>query len=96
MLKHQEEYIKLIAEKFGIVGKQKVATYKHHSDIEDSGIIVELKGYISNPRLVFIADNSRNYFHKWRSELNSEHLPRCVWITRYSDSNLSIIDRFFV
>ena len=29
-------------------------------------------------------------------ELDSEHLPSCVWLTRYSDSALSIIDSFFI
>ena len=96
MTKYQEEYIKLISEIFDIIGKPRVATYKRYSNTIDSGIIVELSNSGFEPRLVFLSDNERRYFHKWAMELNSDHLPQCVWLTRYSDSDLSIIDSFFI
>lgn len=96
MLKHQEEYIKLIAEKFDITVMPRIATYKRYKDTIDSGVVVELSNSGFSPSLVFLSDKERIYFHKWRIELDSEHLPRCVWITKYSDRNLSIIDSFFV
>lgn len=57
------------------------------ADKDDSGF---------SPILVFLSDNERDYVHKWTMELDSEHLPLCVWLTRYSDSALSIIDSFFI
>lgn len=96
MKKHQEEYLELIGEKFDITVKPRIATYKRRRDTIDSGIVVELSesGFI--PILVFLSDNERNYFHKWTMKLDSGHLPRCIWLTRYSDSALSIIDSFFI
>lgn len=96
MEKHQEEFIKLIDEKFDISVKPRIATYKRYRDTIDSGVVVELSNGGFIPRLVFLSDNPRKYFHKWSMELESEHLPNCVWITRYSDPALSIIDRFFI
>lgn len=96
MKDYQKEYIKLINERFGISGKPRIATYKRRRDTIDSGIVVELSESGFSPRLVFLSDNPRNYFHKWSMELESEHLPSCVWLTRYSDSALSIIDGFFI
>lgn len=96
MRKHQEEYIKLIDEKFSISGKPRIATYKRYDGVIDSGIIIELAPGGFEPRLVFLSDNQRSYFHKWALELDSSHLPQCVWITRYSDIALSIIDGFFI
>ena len=96
MTKYQEEYLKLLVEKFDIIGKHRIATYKRYEGVIDSGIIVELAYGGFEPRLVFLSDNPRNYFHKWILELDSDHLPQCVWITKYSDSALSIIDGFFI
>lgn len=96
MEKHQEEYIKLIDEKFGVKGKPRRATYKRRRDTIDSGIVVELSDSGFSPRLVLLSDNERDYFHKWAMELDSKHLPPCVWLTRYSDPALSIIDSFFI
>lgn len=96
MEKHQKEYIKLLEDKFNIVGKPRIATYNRHRHRIDSGIVVELDGSEFEHRLVFLSDNPRSYFHKWLMELDSDHLPQCVWITRYSDSDLSIIDGFFI
>lgn len=96
MLKHQEEYLKLIGDKFDITVMPRIATYKKYRDTIDRGVVVELSDSGFNHRLVFLSDNERDYFHKWLLELDSEHLPKCVWITRYSDSALSIINSLFV
>lgn len=96
MKEYQKEYLKLIGERFDITVKPRIATYKRHRDVIDSGIVVELSEAAFLPKLVFLSDNQRGYFHKWSMELDSEHLPPCVWITRYSDSALSIIDGFFI
>lgn len=96
MEKHQEEYIKLLDDKFNIVGEPRIATYKKHRDTIYRGIVVEVDkpGFIT--RLVFLADKPSEYFHKWAIELPSDHLPPCVWITRYTDSALKFIDVFYV
>lgn len=96
MKEHQKEFIKLLDEKFDISVKPRIATYKRRRDVIDTGIVVELSESGFAPRLVFLLDNPRTYFHKWSMELESEHLPSCVWLTRYSDSALSIIDGFFI
>lgn len=96
MTKYQEEYIKLISEEFGINGKQKRAIYKRYEGTCDSGIIVELRLGKFGHRLVFLSDTPRKYFHTWSMELPSEHLPPCVWITRYTDKDLSFVKEFYV
>lgn len=96
MEEHQKEYIKLLDEKFGVKGKPRIAIYKSNRDVINSGIVVELSDSGFNPRLVFLSDNEGGYFHKWSMELDSEHLPPCVWLSRYSDPYLSIIDSFFI
>lgn len=96
MKEYQKEYLKLIGERFDITVKPRIATYKRRRDVIDSGIVVELSEAGFSPKLVFLSDNLRSYFHKWSMELDSEHLPPCVWLTRYSDSALSIIDSFFI
>ena len=96
MEEYQKEYLKLIGERFDITVKPRIATYKRRRDVIGSGIVVELSEAGFSPKLVFLSDNQRSYFHKWTMELDSEHLPPCVWITRYSDSSLSIIDGFFI
>lgn len=96
MKEYQKEYLKLIGERFDITVKPRIATYKRRRDVIDSGIVVELSEARFLPKLVFLSDNQRGYFHKWSMELDSEHLPPCVWITSYSDSALSIIDSFFI
>lgn len=96
MKEYQKEYLKLIGERFDITVKPRIATYKRRRDVIDSGIVIELSEAGFLPKLVFLSDNQRSYFHKWSMELDSEHLPPCVWITRYSDSALSIIDGFFI
>ena len=96
MEKHQEEYLELIGERFDITVKPRIATYKRNRDVIDSGIVVELSNGGFESILVFLSNNSRIYFHKWATEICSAHLPPCVWLTRYSDSALSIIDSFFI
>lgn len=96
MKEYQKEYLKLIDERFDITVKPRIATYKRRRDVIDSGIVIELIESEFSPKLVFLSDNQRSYFHKWSMELNSEHLPPCVWLTRYSDPALSIIDSFFI
>lgn len=93
MEKHQEEYIKLLDEKFGVNGKPRRAYYEYYST-PDRGILVELEPFPITR--IFISDEPRSYYHKWATELKSEHLPPCVWLTRYSNSALSIIDSFFI
>ena len=92
MEEHQKEYIKLLDKKFGVVGKPRRAYYEYYST-PDRGILVGLKHL--NTR-IFISDEPRSYYHKWSSELNSRHLPNCVWITSKSDSNLGLIKGFFI
>lgn len=91
-----KEYLKLIEERFDITVKPRIAIYKSNRDTIDSGIVVELSDSGFNTRLVFLSDNEGDYFHKWSMELDSEHLPPCVRLTRYSDPYLSIIDSFFI
>ena len=81
MLKHQEEYLELIGERFDITVKPRIATYKRNRDVIDSGIVVELSNGGIEPILVFLSDNERNYFHKWATNLDREHLPQCIWLT---------------
>lgn len=94
MLKHQEEFIKLMDEKFGVKGKPRIAYYEYYGNKPDRGIIVELKPF-NNTRL-FISDKPISYYHKWTSELNSRHLPPCVWLTGKSDKDLGIDKGFFI
>lgn len=93
MEKHQKEYIKLLDEKFKVVGKPRRAFYSY-GKIPDRGILVELE----SPHFtrVFISDGPRSYYHKFASELKSEHLPNCVWIISKSDSDLSLNKEFFI
>nr|DAW09273.1 MAG TPA: hypothetical protein [Caudoviricetes sp.] len=58
--------------------------------------MVELHGYDTNSRLIFLADNQMECFHRLTSELDSEHLPCCVWITRYTDNYLDIHRGFYI
>lgn len=96
MTKYQEEYLKLLTKRFGTIGKPKRATYKHHEGACDSGIIISLETDKFNPRLIFLSNTQREYFHRWSMELPSEHLPTCVWITRYTDKDLSFVKGFYV
>lgn len=93
MEEHQKEYIKLLDEKFGVVGKPKRAYYSY-GHIPDRGIIVELEPLPVTR--VFISDEPRSYYHKWTTELNSSHLPGCIWITSKSDIDLDINKGFFI
>ena len=97
MTKYQEEHIRLISEKFKINGKPKRAIYKRWENTIDSRIIIELKSRVSYPKLLFISDTPRNYFHKLSMELNSSgHLPQCIWVTRYTDRNLEVVKGFYI
>ena len=96
MINHQEEYLKLIAKRFGTIGKPERATYKRYEGTCDSGIVVELMMGKFNSRLVFISDTPRKYFHTWSMELPSEHLPPSVWITRYTDRDLEVVKGFYI
>lgn len=96
MTKYQEEYIRLISEKFKIKGKPKRASYKRWEDTCDSGIIIELESSKFNPRLVFLSDTPQSYFHRWVSQLDSKHLPRCVWVTTYTDEDLYLTKGFYI
>lgn len=96
MEKHQEEYLELLDNKFKIIGSYKRATFKKDRDKIDSGIAVEIKTFGDGGIVVFIADNPRIYLHRFLSELNSEHLPPCIWITRWSDKDLELhLDKGF-
>lgn len=96
MEKHQEEFIKLLDEKFKIVGSYKRATLKRARDKIDIGIAVEIKNFGDSGIVVFIADNPRNYLHKFASKLDSGHLPPCVWLTKWSDKDLELpLDKGF-
>ena len=96
MEKHQEEYLDLLDNKFKIVGSYKRATLKRARDKIDIGIAVEIKNFGDSGIVVFIADNPRNYLHKFATELDSEHLPPCVWLTRWSDKDLELhLDKGF-
>lgn len=89
MEKHQKEYIKLLEDKFNIAGEPRIATYNRHRHTIESGIAVEIKNF-GDGVVVFIADNPRSYLHKFATELVSEHLPPCVWLTRWSDKDLEL------
>lgn len=93
MEKHQEEYIKLLDEKFGVKGKPRRAYYKY-KDTPDRGIVVELEPFPITR--IFISDEPRSYYHKWTTELKSEHLPNCVWLTGKTDSQLGLDKGFFI
>lgn len=93
MLKHQDEYLELLDKKFGIKGKPRIVHYSY-GKIPDRGILVELRP-LSTTR-IFISDEPRSYYHKWASELNSMHLPACVWLTSKSDSKLGLDKGFFI
>jgi hypothetical protein len=88
MLKHQDEYLELLNEKFRVVGKPRRVHYSY-GKIPDSGIAVEIKNFGSGC-VVFIADKPRSYLHKFTTELDSFHLPTCVWLTRWSDKELEV------
>ena len=53
MKKHQEEYLKLLEDRFGVKVKPKIA-YFSYEEIPDRGIIVELKPF--NTTRIFISD----------------------------------------
>lgn len=93
MLKHQDEYLELLDKKFGVKGKPRIVHYSY-GKIPDRGILVELRKF-STTR-IFISDEPRSYYHKWSSELNSMHLPNCVWLTSKSDSKLGLDKGFFI
>lgn len=92
MKKHQEEYLKLLEDRFGVKAKPKIA-YFSYEEIPDRGIIVELNPFNT---IIFISDEPRSYYHKFSSELKSQHLPKCVWLTSKSDSDLRINNGFFI
>ena len=93
MEEHQKEYIKLLDEKFGVVGKPRRAFYSY-GRIPDRGIIVELDPLPITR--IFISDKPRSYYHRWTTELNSEHLPNCIWLTSKSDRDLDINKGFYI
>lgn len=93
MEEYQKEYIKLIDEKFGVKGKPRRAYYEYYST-PDRGIIVELEPFPVTR--IFISDEPRSYYHKWSTELDSGHLPSCVWLTSKSDSQLGLDKGFFI
>lgn len=93
MEEHQKEYIKLLDEKFGVKGKPRRAYYEYYNT-PDRGIIVELRPLPVTR--IFISDEPRSYYHKWSTELDSMHLPDCVWLTSKSDSQLCLDKRFFI
>lgn len=93
MEEHQKEYIKLLDEKFGVKGKPRRAYYEY-MDKPDRGIIVELEPLPITR--IFISDEPRSYYHKWSTELDSMHLPDCVWLTSKSDSQLGLDKGFFI
>lgn len=95
MEEHQKEYIKLLEDKFNIAGEPRMATYNRHRHTIESGIAVEIKNF-GDGVVVFIADSPRSYLHKFITELDSEHLPPCVWLTRWSDKDLELhLDKGF-
>lgn len=89
MEKYQKEYIKLLEDKFNIAGEPRIATYNRHRHTIESGIAVEIKNF-GDGVVVFIADKPRSYLHKFITELDSFHLPPCVWLTRWSDKDLKV------
>lgn len=93
MERHQKEYIKLLDEKFKVVGKPR-RFYYNYGKIPDRGILVELEP-LSSTR-IFISDEPRSYYIKWTSELNSEHLPSCMWFISKSDNDLNLDKEFFI
>lgn len=93
MTKYQEEYIKLLDEKFEVVGKPKVAYYSY-SKTPDIGILVELKSLPVTR--VFISYEPKSYYHKFNSELDSKHLPNCIWLTRKPDKNLCLAKGLYI
>lgn len=93
MKEHQNEFLKLLDEKFGVVGKPRRAYYSY-GRVPDRGIIVELEPLPVNR--IFISDEPRSYYHKWSTELKSEHLPNCIWITSKSDRGLGINKEFYI
>lgn len=93
MEEHQKEYIKLLDEKFGVKGKPRRAYYEYYNT-PDRGIIVELEPLPATR--IFISDEPRSYYHKWSTELDSMHLPDCVWLTSKSNSHLVLDKGFFI
>ena len=93
MEEYQKEYIKLLDEKFGVVGKPRRAYYSY-GRVPDRGIIVELEPLPITR--IFISDKPRSYYHRWSSELDSEHLPNCIWLTSKSDRDLDIHKGFYI
>ena len=97
MEKHQEEYLKLLEDKFVINNIYQRVTYKRGKDRVDIGIAVEVEDLDTGIVFaVFIADNPREYLHKFASKLESGHLPPCVWLTKLSDKDLKIHEGFFL
>ena len=93
MLNHQEEYLELLDKKFGVKGKPRRVNYSY-GKIPDRGILVELEPFPITR--IFISDEPRSYYHKWTTELKSEHLPNCVWLTVKQDSQLGLDKGFLI
>ena len=97
MEKHQEEYLELLKDKYVINNIYQRVTYKRVKGIVDIGIAVEVKNLDTGTVFaVFIADKPRKYLHKFASQLESGHLPPCVWLAELSDKEFEIHKGFFI
>lgn len=97
MEKHQKEYLELLKDKFLIHDIYQRVTYKRCKGRIDIGIAVEVENLDTGAVIVvFIADNPRKYLHKFASQLDSGHLPSCVWLTELSDKDLEVHKGFFI
>lgn len=63
MLKHQEEYLELLREKFGVKSIRN-ATYRKTRDIVDIGILVELESTRFAGVCIFLSNTTRGMYHK--------------------------------
>lgn len=97
MEKHQEGYLELLKDKYVINNIYQRVTYKRVKGIVDIGIVVEVKNLDTGKVFaVFIADKPRKYLHKFASQLESGHLPPCVWLANLSDKEFEIHKGFFI
>lgn len=80
-----------IDDEYWIAKNTKRCLLNQYWDLENvPGYVVEIYDRDNEKDHLFIADKPRSYLHKFTTELDSFHLPTCVWLTRWSDKKLEV------